>query len=157
MNEAQEFMEEAVRLSKRYLEEGGGGPFGCVVVRNGTIVGRGRNQVLAGNDPTAHAEVMAIRDACKTLGTYQLTGCDIYTSCEPCPMCVGAIYWSRPGRVFYANTRHDAAACGFDDAFIYDQLLLLPGQRQIPMIALDKSNALEVFRLWRAKEDREQY
>ncbi|RYG44269.1 MAG: nucleoside deaminase, partial [Chitinophagaceae bacterium] len=115
------------------------------------------NQVLAGNDPTAHAEVTAIRDACSNLGTYQLTGCDIYTSCEPCPMCMGAIYWSRADRVYYANTRHDAAATGFDDSFIYDELALPLEQRRIPMIALDKATAIEVFDLWLEKEDRERY
>jgi guanine deaminase len=157
MNNTQKFMDEAVLLSKRYMEQGSGGPFGCVIVKDGTIVGRGWNNVLAGNDPTAHAEVMAIRDACRTLGTYQLTGCDIYSSCEPCPMCMGAIYWARPDHVYYANTRHDAADTGFDDSFIYDELVLPLEQRRIPMIAMDKTNALEAFRLWLEKEEREQY
>lgn len=157
MNDDQKFMEEAVALSRRYMEQGQGGPFGCVVVKDGHIVGRGWNSVLAHNDPTAHAEVMAIRDACKNLNTYQLTGCAIYTSCEPCPMCMGAIYWSRPDKVYYANTRHDAAASGFDDSFIYDELALPVEQRRIPMIALDNTQALEVFRLWLEKEEREQY
>ena len=150
-------MEEAVQLSRRHMDEGQGGPFGCVVVKDGMIVGRGWNSVLAGNDPTAHAEVMAIRDACRNLGTYQLNGCAIYTSCEPCPMCMGAIYWSRPDKVYYANTREDAAHTGFDDSFIYEQLSLPLEHRKIPMIAMDKTHALEVFRLWLEKEDRERY
>jgi guanine deaminase len=141
-----EFMEEAVRLSRKHMDLGQGGPFGCVVVKEGQIVGRGWNNVLASNDPTAHAEVTAIRDACRNLGTYQLTGCDLYTSCEPCPMCMGAIYWARPDRVFYANTRHDAADTGFDDSFIYDELKKSLPERNIP-----------VFKLWAAKEDKEIY
>jgi len=157
MSDQQKFMDEAVRLSKRCMETGQGGPFGCIVVKDGEIVGRGWNKVLADHDPTAHAEVIAIRDACANLGTYQLNGCDIYTSCEPCPMCMGAIYWSRPDRVYYANTRHDAAATGFDDSFIYDELALQLEQRRIPMIALDKSAAIAVFDLWLKKEDRERY
>lgn len=151
------FMEEAVQLSRRHMTEGQGGPFGCVVVKDGIVVGRGWNSVLAGNDPTAHAEVMAIRDACRNLGTYQLQGCVLYTSCEPCPMCMGAIYWARPDKVFYANTREDAAQTGFDDSFIYDQLNLPLDERKIPMIAMDKTSALAVFRQWLEKEDREQY
>lgn len=151
------FMEEAVQLSRRHMTEGQGGPFGCVVVKDGVVVGRGWNSVLAGNDPTAHAEVMAIRDACRNLGTYQLLGCVLYTSCEPCPMCMGAIYWARPDKVFYANTREDAAQTGFDDSFIYDELGLPLEERKIPMIAMDKTNALAVFRQWLEKEDREQY
>jgi tRNA(Arg) A34 adenosine deaminase TadA len=157
MTQDEAFMEEAVRLSRRHMDEGQGGPFGCVVVKDGVIVGRGWNSVLAGNDPTAHAEVVAIRDACRNLGTYQLTGCVVYTSCEPCPMCMGAIYWSRPDKVFYANTREDAARTGFDDSFIYEQLSLPLEQRKIPMVAMDKTKALEVFRLWLEKEDRESY
>lgn len=150
-------MEQAVQLSRRHMEEGQGGPFGCVVVKDGVVVGRGWNSVLGNNDPTAHAEVVAIRDACRNLNTYQLTGCVIYTSCEPCPMCMGAIYWSRPDKVFYANTRADAAETGFDDSFIYDELCRPLEQRKIPMEALDKTQALEVFRLWLEKEDREAY
>ncbi len=157
MNQDEKFMEEAVQLSRRHIEEGQGGPFGCVVVKDGVVVGRGWNSVLAGNDPTAHAEVVAIRDACRNLGTYQLNGCVVYTSCEPCPMCMGAIYWSRPDKVFYANTREDAARTGFDDSFIYEQLSLPLEQRKIPMIPMDKTNAQDVFRQWLEKEDREKY
>ncbi len=150
-------MHEAVRLSRRHMDLGHGGPFGCVVVKEGQIVGRGWNSVLIQNDPTAHAEVMAIRDACTRLQTYQLTGCDIFTSCEPCPMCMGAIYWSRPDRVFYANTRQDAADCGFDDSFIYEELKLPVSDRTIPMMEMDKREAIQVFREWMEKPDREQY
>src|SRR5690606_1175477 len=125
------FMQEAIRLSQLYMQKGHGGPFGCVVVKEGKIVGKGWNSVLSLNDPTAHAEVMAIRDACKQLNTYQLTDCELYTSCEPCPMCLGAIYWSRPAKVFYANTREDAALCGFDGSFIYEELVLPIEQRSI--------------------------
>lgn len=150
-------MSEAVALSRRPMETGRGGPFGCVVVKDGRIVGRGANSVLSENDPTAHAEVMAIRDACRNLGTYQLSGCDLYTSCEPCPMCLGAIYWSRPDRVFYANDRNDAAGAGFDDAFIYGELQLPPTERRIPMLPMDKAEALDVFRVWMQMEQRQQY
>jgi guanine deaminase len=154
---SEEFMAEAVNLSRKHMELGQGGPFGCVVVKDGIIVGRGWNNVLANNDPTAHAEVMAIRDACRNLGTYQLTDCEIYTSCEPCPMCMGAIYWARPAKVYYANTREDAARSGFDDSFIYDQLQLPLEARAIPMEAMDKTQALAVFRLWDARTDKEKY
>lgn len=157
MPSADDFMNEAVLLSKKHMELGQGGPFGCVIVKNGVIVGKGWNNVLASNDPTAHAEVTAIRDACKNLGTYQLNGCDVYTSCEPCPMCMGAIYWARPDRVFYANTRHDAANCGFDDSFIYEELSLSLAERKIPMIALDNTEALAVLLQWDAKETKEKY
>ncbi len=157
MNEKQKFMNEAVLLSRRHMDQGVGGPFGCVIVKDGEIVGRGWNNVLANNDPTAHAEVMAIRDACKNLGTYQLSGCEVYTSCEPCPMCMGAIYWSRPDKVYYANTRQDAADCGFDDSFIYEELVLPLENRRIPMIPMDKTDALKVFTQWMEKEEREQY
>jgi guanine deaminase len=116
------FMHLAIEESKNGMLAGHGGPFGCVIVKNDEIVGRGHNQVLCNNDPTAHAEVVAIRNACANLGTFQLTGCEIYCSCEPCPMCLGAIYWARPDKIFYANTKQDAAAIGFDDQFIYDQL-----------------------------------
>lgn len=157
MNPDKEFMQEAVDLSHKHMQNGAGGPFGCVIVKDGVVVGRGWNGVLSGNDPTAHAEVVAIRDACKKLGTFQLTGCDLYTSCEPCPMCLGAIYWARPDRVFYANTKADAAAIGFDDSFIYDELALPMEQRKIPMIQMDKTEALQVFQQWADKTDKQQY
>ncbi|MFT4204818.1 MAG: nucleoside deaminase [Chitinophagaceae bacterium] len=152
-----QYMQEAVALSREHMQKGEGGPFGCVIVKDGSVVGRGWNSVLATHDPTAHAEVMAIRDACQRLGTFQLAGCDLYTSCEPCPMCLGAIYWARPDRVFYANDKTDAAHIGFDDSFIYDELRLPMAQRKIPMIALDKKEALKVFQLWDSKTDKTRY
>lgn len=155
--EQEAFMQEAIRLSRLHMDAGHGGPFGCIVVKEGVIVGSGWNSVLSLNDPTAHAEVMAIRNACKHLNDYQLSGCDLYTSCEPCPMCMGAIYWSRPDRVFYANNRQDAANCGFDDSFIYDELILPVTQRSIPMLEMDKSEAIKVFARWMEQPDRERY
>ena len=127
-------MQEAIRLSFETMRNNTGGPFGCVIVRDGKVIGTGTNQVLATNDPTAHAEVVAIRAACMALKHFQLDGCEIYTSCEPCPMCMAAIYWARPSRVFYANTRQDAASIGFDDEFIYRELVLPPDTRSIPLI-----------------------
>src|SRR5215212_3121763 len=114
-----ELLERAIELSRQGMQQGCGGPFGCVIVKNGEIVGEGYNMVTSTNDPTAHAEVVAIRQACTKLNAYQLPGCDVYASCEPCPMCLGAIYWARPARVIFANTRHDAAAIEFDDEHIY--------------------------------------
>lgn len=150
-------MREAVALSRQGIDNGDGGPFGCVIVQGDEIVGRGWNQVIVTNDPTAHAEVVAIRDACGRLGRFQLADCEVYTSCEPCPMCMGAIYWARPKRVFFANSRHDAAAIGFDDSFIYDELTVALHERQIEMTSLDKREAFEVFLEWKIKEDRTQY
>ena len=144
------FMQQAIELSFQGQRTGTGGPFGAVVVKDGVIVGQGSNRVTSTNDPTAHAEVVAIRDACQNLNTHQLTGCELYTSCEPCPMCLGAIYWARPDRVYYANTRHDAAHVGFDDAFIYDEVPLPPDQRQIEMIHLPLPDAREAFAEWHA-------
>lgn len=145
-----QFMQQAVELSFHGQRTGAGGPFGAVVVKDGVIVGQGSNRVTSTNDPTAHAEVVAIRDACQNLNTHQLTGCELYTSCEPCPMCLGAIYWARPDRVYYANTRHDAAHVGFDDAFIYDEVPLPPDQRKIEMIHLPLPDAREAFNEWNA-------
>lgn len=153
----EKFMDEAVRLSRTYMERGQGGPFGCVIVKDGQVVGRGWNDVLHSGDPTAHAEVNAIRDACKNLDTHQLEGCELYASCEPCPMCLGAIYWARPDKVYFANTREDAAAIGFDDAFIYEEISRDPAQRKISMVALDNTKAMEVFRLWTEKKDKVTY
>ena len=115
-------MLRAIELSKNGLESGQGGPFGCVIVKDGKIIGEGNNQVTSSNDPTAHAEMVAIRNACKNINGFQLEGCEIYTSCEPCPMCLGAIYWARPDKIYYANNRTDAANIGFDDAYIYDEI-----------------------------------
>ncbi|MBT2558506.1 nucleoside deaminase [Hymenobacter sp. ISL-91] len=152
-----EFMREAIRLSIDKMQAGYGGPFGAVVVRNGEIIARGFNQVTSTHDPTCHAEVDAIRKACTVLGTFQLTDCDLYTSCEPCPMCLGAIYWARPRRVFYGNTKEDAAAIGFDDQFIYEELEKPLGQRHLPMQPMLRDEALAGFRAWEQHEARTDY
>lgn len=150
-------MQAAIELSRHAVNSGQGGPFGCVIVKGNEIVGRGCNRVTADNDPTAHAEVVAIRDACRRLGTWQLTDCEIFSSCEPCPMCMGAIYWARPLRVYFANTRSDAALAGFDDSLIYDELYLPFAQRKIAMIAMAKEDAWKVFEEWIGKENRLDY
>lgn len=150
-------MREAIRLGLDGMRAGMGGPFGCVIVKEGQILARGFNQVLKQKDPTAHAEMVAIRIACRALDSYQLTGCDLYTSCEPCPMCFGAIYWSRPARVLYANTRDDAAAIDFDDEFIYEQLAKPIDQRSIPMTQMLRDEAQPAFKEWLAKHDRQIY
>lgn len=134
-----------------------GGPFAALVVKDGVVISTGANQVTRTNDPTAHAEIVAIREACRVLGEFQLEGCDIYTSCEPCPMCLGAIYWARPARVFFAATHHDASAAGFDDAFIYRQFSLSPGERSIPMIQVEDAAATRPFEEWNNKADRAKY
>ena len=144
------FLERAIELSRQGMQKGNGGPFGCVIVKDGEIVGEGVNEVLVKNDPTSHAEVVAIRNACKKLNNFQLTGCDVYTSCEPCPMCMGAIYWARPNRVIYANTKSDAAAVNFDDQFIYDEIRQPGTERQIPFIHHPHPAALEVFEQWKS-------
>ncbi|AKQ47517.1 guanine deaminase [Rufibacter radiotolerans] len=150
-------MREAIRLSIERMKEGKGGPFGAVIVKDGQIIARGFNNVTSSNDPTAHAEVDAIRKACQALGTFQLTGCELYTSCEPCPMCLGAIYWARPDRVYYGNTKADAAAIGFDDAFIYEELELPLHARSLPMEQLLHEEALEGFKEWEKHEGRTEY
>jgi tRNA(Arg) A34 adenosine deaminase TadA len=134
-----------------------GGPFGAIVVKDGEIISEGFNQVTSTNDPTAHAEVVAIRRACEKLGTFQLSGCEIYTSCEPCPMCLAAIYWSRPRAVYYANTKDDAANIGFDDAYIYDELVKKHEARKIPMFPLLRAEALAAFAEWEKKPDKVLY
>lgn len=151
------FMNKATELARKGFKQNLGGPFGCVIVKNGTIIAEGNNRVLADNDPTAHAEVIAIRNACKALKHFQLTDCDIYTTCEPCPMCLGAIYWARPARIFYAATRDDAAQAGFDDDFIYKELDLPPSERNIPMIAMNHNEAVQLFSEWISKEDKTEY
>lgn len=151
------FMKMAIELSQKGMDSGKGGPFGCIIVRNGVVVGKGANSVSSTNDPTAHAEVMAIRDACKNLKDFQLEGCDIYTSCEPCPMCLGAIYWARPARVFYANSKTDAAEAGFDDQFIYEELDLPYQKRKIPFEQMLANEAKVVFEEWKKKEDKTLY
>jgi tRNA(Arg) A34 adenosine deaminase TadA len=157
MKEDQIFMEEAIRLAAEAVSLGRGGPFGAVVVKGGTIIGRGQNRVLADKDPTAHAEVTAIRDACSQLGHFQLEGCTIYTSCEPCPMCLGAIYWARPARIVYACSRQDAAEIGFDDDFIYKELELPAEERQIPTDQTLREKALLAMEAWKNKQDKTQY
>jgi pyrimidine deaminase RibD-like protein len=139
------------------MRSGRGGPFGCVVVRRGEIVGRGSNRVTSTNDPTAHAEVVAIRDACTALRTFQLTDCELYTSCEPCPMCLSAIYWARIPQVYYGNTRADAAAIGFDDEFIYQQVPLAPEARTVKMELFLRDEAQIAFREWANKTDKIRY
>jgi guanine deaminase len=153
----EDWMKAAIALSVEGVRHGEGGPFGAIVVKDGKIVGRGNNQVTTTNDPTAHAEVVAIRDACKNLGTFQLDDCVIYTSCEPCPMCLGAIYWARPSQVFYACTKADAAASGFDDQFIYDEIDKDLGNRRIPFVQIGRAAAQEAFRIWDAKADKVEY
>jgi guanine deaminase len=152
-----DFMKEAIRLSFETMRNNTGGPFGAVVVKNGEIIARGYNKVVSTNDPTAHAEVVAIREACKALNTFQLDGCDIYTSCEPCPMCMAAIYWARPKRVFFGNTKVDAANIGFDDNFIYEEIKVPYDGRQIPFIQLMNAEALVAFNEWKAKADKIEY
>lgn len=151
------FMREAIRLSKEKMEAGFGGPFGAVIVRNNEIIARGFNNVLTSNDPTAHAEVDAIRKACQALGDFQLTDCELYTSCEPCPMCLGAIYWARLKKVYFGNTRQDAAAIGFDDNFIYNEINLMPAERHIPMLQLLPQEAKAAFMTWQQKENKQTY
>ena len=151
------FLREAIRLSLEKMEAGEGGPFGAVIVRNGEIVGCGWNRVTSTNAPTAHAEIVAIRDACCRLGTYSLAGCEIYTSCEPCPMCFAAIYWARLERIYYAATCEDATAAGFDDAPFYRQLGLPPDRRAIPMVNALRQEACEAFAAWLRKPDRRAY
>ena len=153
----EEFMREAIRLAEEGMHGGRGGPFGCVIVRRGELVGRGNNRVTSLNDPTAHAEITAIRDACTRLGTFQLSDCELYTSCEPCPMCLAAIYWARIPVVYYANTRADAAAIGFDDDFIYQQIPLPPEQRRLAMRSLLREEAQAGFRAWETKPDKVRY
>ncbi len=157
MENKSEFMEAAIAQSMAGVQAAAGGPFGCVVVKEGEIIARGYNQVTSLNDPTAHAEIVAIREACKKLGTFQLTGCEIYTSCEPCPMCVGAIYWARPDRIFYANTKSDAAEAGFDDQFIETEFLVPPAERKIPMVQMMRDEALRAFEAWKVKKGRIDY
>ncbi|MBO7543976.1 MAG: nucleoside deaminase [Bacteroidales bacterium] len=151
-----EFMREAIRLSMNSVETGGG-PFGAVIVKDGRIIAGTSNSVTIDNDPTAHAEVNCIRKACKALGTFDLSGCDIYTSCEPCPMCLGAIYWAHLDRIFYANNRKDAAEIDFDDDFIYEEIVKPLGDRKTPVIPILRNEALAVFTAWKEKTDKVEY
>jgi guanine deaminase len=150
------FMRRAIAIAIENVRSGGG-PFGAVVVKNGQVIAEGVNRVTADNDPTAHAEVVVIRKACGALGDFQLGGCDLYTTCEPCPMCLGAIYWARPARVFYAGTAADAAAAGFDDALIYDELKRAHEARRIPMKQLLRDESIAIFSAWKQLENKKQY
>ena len=152
----EDFLREAIRVASDNVASGGG-PFGAIVVRDGEVVARAANRVTASNDPTAHAEVEAIREACGILGTFQLEGCEIYSSSEPCPMCLGAIYWARPKAVYFANGRDVALAAGFDDDHIYEEFLLAPEERRYPATRLEIEGADEPFRRWAAKDDRVEY
>lgn len=152
-----QWMREAVLLGRRGMKENGGGPFGAVVVQEGKIVGRGFNEVTSRPDPTAHAEVVAIRDACRALQRFELRGCDLYASCEPCPMCLAAIYWARIDRVFYACTRADAAGAGFDDELIYQQISLEPFARSLPMRQICRESAVDLFDEWAANPHKTPY
>lgn len=151
------FMRAAIVESIEGMRRGEGGPFGCVIVKNGTIIGRGNNRVLMNNDPTAHAEVTAIRDACQNIQHFQLEGCVVYTSCEPCPMCLGAIYWARPDRIVYACTREDAAAIDFDDAFLYGEFTKPMAERHIPIQPLLREEGLTAFDEWKNKQNKTPY
>ncbi len=157
MTREERFMNEAIALSELGVKNNEGGPFGCIVVKNDVIIGRGYNKVTSTNDPTAHAEIIAIREACKNINTFQLEGCEIYTSCEPCPMCLGAIYWARPEVIYYANTRSDAAYIGFDDSMIYDEMNTHINKRKIPVINLGREEAQKIFVEWINKKDRTTY
>lgn len=150
-------MQRAIALAFENIRSGQGGPFAALIVKDSGILAEGANRVTETNDPTAHAEVVAIREACRALGSFQLSGCDLYTSCEPCPMCLGAIYWARPSRVFYAGNAADAAAAGFDDAFIYAEITRMPPERRIPMTQILRDESLVVFSEWLRLEDKKPY
>jgi tRNA(Arg) A34 adenosine deaminase TadA len=151
------FMARAIELAIENVRSGRGGPFAVVVVKDDRVIAVGTNLVTSTNDPTAHAEIVAIRAACTALGSFQLDGCDLYSTCEPCPMCLGAIYWARPRRVFFGATARDATEAGFDDAFIYEQISVDPALREIPFVSMMREEALACFREWRAKSDRVEY
>ena len=153
----QKFMRRAIELSMKGMKQGDGGPFGAVIVKNGEIIGEGWNKVLSSNDPTAHAEVVAIRDACKRISDFQLEDCILYTSCEPCPMCLGAIFWARPKAFYYGCTREDAAAIEFDDDFIYSQIDQSPDKRTIPALNLLREEALKAFQYWKQMDMKTPY
>ncbi len=153
----EKFMRRAIELAQSGMNAGAGGPFGAVVVRDGEIVGEGFNRVTSTNDPTAHAEIVAIRAACEQLNSFQLDGCTIYTSCEPCPMCLGAIYWARPDKIFFACTREDAANIGFDDHFIYEEIERTIEERRIKSINFLREEGLTVFKNWANKADKTKY
>jgi guanine deaminase len=151
------FLKEAIRIAREGMQKNMGGPFGAVVVKDGRIIGSGCNRVAIDKDPTAHAEIVAIRDACRQLGHFQLDDCVLYTTCEPCPMCLGAIFWARPSCIYYAATREDAAKADFDDEFIYEQISLPAEQRKVPGIQILREEALGLFREWKQKGDKTVY
>ena len=153
----EQFMLRAIDLAQKGIDSNAGGPFGAVIVKNGEIIGEGFNKVTSTNDPTAHAEVVAIRNACENLGNFQLDGCVLYTSCEPCPMCLGAIYWARPAQVFYAATREDAAKVGFDDEFIYKEIAKNFEDRQMKLVNFLRDEGLKLFKNWEIKTDKTKY
>lgn len=148
------FMQAAIDLARAGMQEGKGGPFGCIIVKDDEIIAEGCNSVTSHNDPTAHAEIVAIREACKRLNQFQLTDCELFTSCEPCPMCLGAIYWARPSIIYIANTRKDATAAGFDDSFIYDELNKPFEERAIRTVCLEMPDAMKVFQEWTQKSNK---
>ena len=152
-----DFMRRAIALALDNVRSGQGGPFAAIVVKEGRIIAEGANRVTAANDPTAHAEIVAIREACRALGSFRLSGCELYTTCEPCPMCLGAIYWARPARVYFGATAADAAAAGFDDAVIYNELKVPPGNRRIPMGQLLREDSLAIFSAWKQQEGKVPY
>jgi len=156
-NYKEEFMSAAIELAKSNVSSLNGGPFGAVIVKDGKIVGKGANMVTKLLDPTAHAEIVAIRNACETLNTHQLEDCEIYTSCEPCPMCLGAIYWARPKKIYFACTKDDAAKAGFDDSYIYGEITLSKDKREIPAEQLMQDKALKVFKDWEINENKIEY
>jgi len=151
-----EFMKRAIELSVESVNKGGG-PFGSIVVKDNKIIAEGSNKVTPTNDPTAHGEIVAIREACKKLNTFTLSGCELYSSCEPCPMCLSAIYWARIEKIYYANTREDARKIDFDDSLIYTELQKSIDKRKIPMIQILRNEALKAFELWDAKKDKVKY
>lgn len=153
----EKFMRMAIELSEHNVRQSAGGPFGAVIVKDGMVLARSANRVVPTNDPTAHAEVSAIRLACQELGSFSLEGCVIYTSCEPCPMCLGAIYWARIDTIYYANDKADAAAIGFDDKFIYDEIAVAMADRKLPVIQLLRDEAQGAFKLWTATESKTEY
>jgi tRNA(Arg) A34 adenosine deaminase TadA len=153
----EKFMQRAIELAIENVRSGHGGPFGAVIVNDGVAIAEGANRVTSSNDPTAHAEVMAIREACRKLNNFQLDGCELYTSCEPCPMCLGAIYWARPARVFYGASAGDAAAAQFDDAFIFREIAQPARLRKIPMAQVMRDEAMAAFKVWLEKTDRVRY
>lgn len=157
MSNHENFMRMAIELSEYNVKQGMGGPFGAVIVKDGMVVARSSNKVVPQNDPTAHAEISAIRLACQELNTHDLSGCEIYTSCEPCPMCLGAIYWARIDKIYFANTKADAAGIGFDDQFIYSELHLPMEKRKLEFKQLMRDDALNAFKLWSEAESRTEY